>query len=327
MTTTVFLAPAPILNTQFIPGGNTPANGAQLFSYITGSSTKLATYTTSSGAVANSNPIVLDSGGNLTGSREVWLIQSSTYRFILAPSTDTDPPVSPYWTMDSITGLNDNSFSLVTAEWVKFSGTPTGSGLNTFTLTGDQTALFSPGRRVQIIVGAQTVYGNVSSATFSVVTTIGMSLDGGALDLTGVTSVNYGIISTPNGSIPWTQSSTTGLTINGITNISSATVTTATISTMTVNGPVTFNTGPVNVSTYTASTASVINQLTTASTCLLSFYGVSATTQATNVSTVATTGSVSTAGLFGFTTSTQANALFSTVNLISAVLKRYGLTT
>ena len=120
---TVFLAPAPINCTQLIPGGNTPASGGQLFSYITHSSTKQNMYTTSTGAVAYSNPLVLDSGGNIPGSKEIWIPQGLPARFILAPSTDTDPPASPYWTIDDISGINDvQNATLV--EWIASSTAP-----------------------------------------------------------------------------------------------------------------------------------------------------------------------------------------------------------
>lgn len=245
---TVFLAPAPILNTQFIPGGNVPASGGQLFAYISGSSTKLNTYTTSSGSVANANPYVLDSGGNLTGSREIWLIQSSTYRFVLAPSNDTDPPSSPYWTMDSISGVNDvpNQTGL---EWIISSTAPVFAASSSFALPGDQTATFTLGRRVKTTNTGGTIYGTVTSSAFTTSTAVGIATDSGALD-SGLSAVSYGLLSTPNGSVPWTNVRTTGLDFSKgvvttgpliVTALATFTSTSvfnnkATISTATING-------------------------------------------------------------------------------------------
>ena len=45
--------------------------GGQLYCYQAGSSTPLATYTTSSGNIANSNPIILGTDGKLPN--EMWL--------------------------------------------------------------------------------------------------------------------------------------------------------------------------------------------------------------------------------------------------------------
>mgnify|MGYP001611055371 CR=1 FL=1 len=92
--TTCFLAPDPIQSTQFIPGSATPANGGQLFFYAAGSSPKQTVYKDGNANTAWSNPIVLDSGGNLPSGGEVWFPTGQTFKVIYAPATDTDPPAS-----------------------------------------------------------------------------------------------------------------------------------------------------------------------------------------------------------------------------------------
>lgn len=77
-----------------------PCNGCKLFAYVGGTTTKQDTYTTSAISVANANPVVLDSAGRAT----VFLDPTKVYKFVLAPSTDTDPPASPLWTVDNVTG-------------------------------------------------------------------------------------------------------------------------------------------------------------------------------------------------------------------------------
>jgi len=94
MTTT--LSPVPKL--QFFTNDGKPANGYKLFTYIAGTSTKLATYTDSTGGTPNSNPIVLD----FRGEARVWLPPNTPYKFVFAPGTDTDPPGSPIWTVDQV---------------------------------------------------------------------------------------------------------------------------------------------------------------------------------------------------------------------------------
>lgn len=92
------LAPSPWL--QFVDANGNPYVGAKLFTYAAGTTTKLATYTDQALSVANTNPIILDSAGRAT----VYLSNAS-YKFILAPSTDSDPPVSPYKTQDTIAAV------------------------------------------------------------------------------------------------------------------------------------------------------------------------------------------------------------------------------
>ena len=73
---------SPLFNgqTMFGPTG-LPLAGGQLFTYQAGSSTPLTTYTTSSGNIANSNPMILGSDGKLP--QELWLQYGYSYKFIL----------------------------------------------------------------------------------------------------------------------------------------------------------------------------------------------------------------------------------------------------
>jgi hypothetical protein len=73
--------------------------GGLLFTYAAGSSTKKNTYTDVAGAVANTNPIVLDAAGRVPSG--LFLLPSS-YKFVLAPANDTDPPANPIRTQDNI---------------------------------------------------------------------------------------------------------------------------------------------------------------------------------------------------------------------------------
>lgn len=77
-----------------------PCNGCKLFAYVGGTTTKQDTYTSSTLGTSNANPVVLDAAGRAT----VFLDPTLVYKFVLAPSTDTDPPGSPLWTVDNVTG-------------------------------------------------------------------------------------------------------------------------------------------------------------------------------------------------------------------------------
>ncbi len=88
---------APFPYHQFFNNSGTVANGALLFTYTAGTTTKLTTYSDEAGASANANPIVLDSAG-----RARIFLSAASYKFTLAPSTDSDPPTSAIWTIDSV---------------------------------------------------------------------------------------------------------------------------------------------------------------------------------------------------------------------------------
>ena len=66
--------------------------GGKLFVYLAGTTTKATSYTETDGLVANSNPITLNSRGEVPS--EALCRGGATYKLVLAPSTDTDPPTS-----------------------------------------------------------------------------------------------------------------------------------------------------------------------------------------------------------------------------------------
>lgn len=82
----------PTAKAQFIDAAGVPLAGGLLYTYAAGTTTPQATYTDSTGATANSNPVVLDA----RGEANVWL-GSATYKFKLADSANTE-----LWTVDNI---------------------------------------------------------------------------------------------------------------------------------------------------------------------------------------------------------------------------------
>jgi len=197
--TTCFLAPDPVQGTFFIPGGNTPGNGAQVFFYVAGSvSTKQTVYKDNAAAVAWTNPIVLDSGGNLPSGGEVWFPTGQTFKVVWAPSNDTDPPTSPYRTMDNLSGMNDSSGTA--SEWIG-GATPTFISSTQFTLAGDQTATYTPGRRLKSTNTGGTIYSTVVSSVFGALTTITVQNDSGVLDA-GLSTLFYGLLAADHLSVP-----------------------------------------------------------------------------------------------------------------------------
>ena len=81
---------------QFTTTAGAPLIGGKLYTYAAGTTTPLASYTDSTGATANTNPIIL----NVRGEAAIWLDPAS-YKFVLNDEND-----SLIWTADNLGGLN-----------------------------------------------------------------------------------------------------------------------------------------------------------------------------------------------------------------------------
>lgn len=93
---TAVLSPTPKF--QAFDNNGRPLVGGKLFTYIAGTTTKLATYVDSAGITPNANPVILD----YRGECNLWVPPNVRYKYVLAPSTDTDPPTHPIWTVDNL---------------------------------------------------------------------------------------------------------------------------------------------------------------------------------------------------------------------------------
>jgi hypothetical protein len=61
--------------------------GGKIYTYEAGTTTPLASYTSSAGTTAHSNPIILNAAGRVpTG--EIWLDYTELYKFVVTTSTD-----------------------------------------------------------------------------------------------------------------------------------------------------------------------------------------------------------------------------------------------
>lgn len=182
---------------QFELADGLPAVGNKLFFYVAGSvNTKQDTYTDSTGTVANTNPLVLNSLGMPT--TEIWFTATQGYKVVYAPSTDTDPPTSPIWSIDNLYGINDTVNTA--SQWVD-GPAPTFVSATQFTLAGDQTSTFQVGRRVRTINSGGTIYSTITVSAFAALTTITVVNDSGVLDA-GLSAVSYGLLTSNNSSVP-----------------------------------------------------------------------------------------------------------------------------
>jgi hypothetical protein len=83
----VSLSPYAGAGAQFFDNNGNPLAGGLIYTYAAGTTTPIATYTSSSGGTANANPIVLDSAGRTPA--QIWLTAGNSYKFVLQTSLGT----------------------------------------------------------------------------------------------------------------------------------------------------------------------------------------------------------------------------------------------
>ena len=91
---------SPFGNDQFFSSNGVLAVGYKLFTYLAGTTTKTPVYTDIDGLTPHTNPIILNANG--FPPSPIFLTKASPYKFVLAPSTDTDPPSSPLYTANNV---------------------------------------------------------------------------------------------------------------------------------------------------------------------------------------------------------------------------------
>jgi len=111
---------------QFFDNNGVPLAGGLLYTYLAGTTTPTVTYTSASGGVANSNPIVLDASGR--PPNEIWLTGQISYKFVLQTSAGVQ-----IWSMDNLSGLPSagiESYQIATANQTVFTGLSYTTGNN-----------------------------------------------------------------------------------------------------------------------------------------------------------------------------------------------------
>jgi len=97
----VQLSPVGGAAAQFFDNDGNPLAGGLIYTYAAGSTTPQPTYTTSTGGVAHTNPIVLDASGRVPGG-EIWIIYGVAYKFVIKDATGA--PIGSY---DNITTVGN----------------------------------------------------------------------------------------------------------------------------------------------------------------------------------------------------------------------------
>ena len=72
---------SPVGNTQFEDSNGNPLAGGKIYTYLAGTSTPAVTYTSATGLIPQSNPIVLNSLG--LPANPIWLLGGVPMKFIV----------------------------------------------------------------------------------------------------------------------------------------------------------------------------------------------------------------------------------------------------
>ena len=104
---------------QFLDNNGNPLSGGKIYTYEAGTTTPEPTYTTGTGAVAHTNPIILDSAGRVPGG-QIWVNVSQDYKFVL--TTSADVTIATY---DDLMGINGTGLA---TNAVNVAYDPAGSG-------------------------------------------------------------------------------------------------------------------------------------------------------------------------------------------------------
>jgi lysophospholipase L1-like esterase len=145
---------------QFLDNNANPLTGGLVYTYLAGTTTPAATYTSSSGGTANTNPIVLDSAGRPPA--EVWLTAATQYKFVLKDSSGV-----LIGTYDNIRGINDINSSTIVVSATPYNSATTLQGQldNLGSATGSSNVGFTPSLSGTSARSAQAKLRDVVSVT------------------------------------------------------------------------------------------------------------------------------------------------------------------
>ena len=196
MTTTVYLSPVFGSGVQVLNNSGVPLAGGKIYVYLAGTTTAVNTYTTVNATTLNPNPIILDSSGRCPNL--IWLPSGYSYKFVVTDSAGA----SVGYTLDSVPGINDAGLApAVVSEWNQ-GGIPTYISATSFSIGGDQTAVFQKYRRVKTTNTGGIAYSTIVSSSYGAgITTVVVTNDSTPLD-SGLALVYYAIINSSPQSLP-----------------------------------------------------------------------------------------------------------------------------
>jgi hypothetical protein len=153
---------------QFFSNTGQPLSGGLLYTYSAGTTSPIATYTSSAGNIAHTNPIVLDAYGRVPN--EIWLTVGSAYKFVLQDSAYVQ-----IGTWDNISGTVGSQNVVTSVSGGSTGLTPATASIGAVTLSGTLnianggTGLSSVGLAGQYLASNGTSLAFTSGPTYNTV--------------------------------------------------------------------------------------------------------------------------------------------------------------
>jgi hypothetical protein len=160
------LSPPP--KAQFFDANGDPLVGGRVYTYAAGTTTPLATYTTSGGTTPNANPVILDA----RGEADIWYSPGVSYKVALKDADD-----ATIWTVDNIAIAG--SMATQNANSVNITGGTIGSGV---TFNGNTTGTASNVSGVVAVANGGTGATTAANAR----TNLGAAASGANTDITSL---------------------------------------------------------------------------------------------------------------------------------------------
>lgn len=110
----VNLSPVAGAAAQFLDNSGNVLTGGKLYTYLAGTTTPAATYTSFLGVTFHANPIILDASGRVPSGGEIWLSDNISYKFVLK---DANEVLIATW--DNLSGINSNFVNYTIQEEVQ----------------------------------------------------------------------------------------------------------------------------------------------------------------------------------------------------------------
>ena len=149
----VNLSPVAGAAAQFLDNSGNVLTGGKLYTYLAGTTTPAATYTSSLGITFHSNPIILDAAGRIPAGGEIWLSDNVSYKFVLKDANDV-----LLGTWDNLVGINSNFVNYTSQEEIIVAT----AGQTVFNLS---TVTYVPGTNsLQVFVDGVNQYDGITYA-------------------------------------------------------------------------------------------------------------------------------------------------------------------